>query len=201
MEFPPVIREVYFQGTAQIFRKLNIELIQKITVEKKPRKQAVPTSCKIAQDVEDWVQSGKGIKLPAFERPEEYAVLPRMHERMLGDLQEDFYNYWGWDRVKEDTNDKGTKIELIRENDEELLEMTHSCLEKEKEKNFERIKRLQIEQDQKKSQNGKMQEFIDLSWSSWIEDQKEESQNRNLGSQRNQLRDSTESQNFQIMIE
>jgi hypothetical protein len=199
MEFPPAIREVYFKGTAQIFRKLDIELIQKKKKERNPHTQIVPTGYKISQEVEDWVQSGKGVTLPAITTPAERAQLPRIYNMMWSDLLVDYYNYCGWDKFKKDSNDKGKKYELLRENDEEYLETIRNYLEKDEEENFEKLKQLQVEHVQRRNQEEKMQKFIDLSWKSWIENQKEENQCQSLESQGSQLRDLLENQNFQTM--
>jgi hypothetical protein len=95
--------------------------------------------------------------------------------------------YTGWDRYKKDTNDKGQKYELIRENNEEYIRRVKEYFIKENEESFKELKDLQENCTQERNQKKKMEEFIKSSWKSWMESQREGSQNQkkeNQGSQK-----------------
>jgi hypothetical protein len=90
MIFPPAIREVYIEGTTQIYRKLDAKLIEK----KKSKRMSlfnVPTGYEIAQEVEDWVMEEDKVTVHRIETPQKMTQLPVIYKILERELKEDYY--------------------------------------------------------------------------------------------------------------
>jgi hypothetical protein len=162
--------------------------------------QKLPTSYEVAQRIEGTVW-GPGKNVVELLTKDQIKKLHWNYYIMKEWLEQDIAKYTGWDRVKEDTNDKGQKYELIREDNEEYLCEIRKYFAKEDEKSFEKLETLQKEYVEERRQKEKIEKFIKTSWRNWMENQKEGNQDQRKESQESLKRDQQGIPDYQAMRE